>query len=180
MLTFVRLGERLTGSFGMVAAWLILPLVLATVFEVFSRYVLNDPTIWAYEVGYMATGTNFMLGMAFTLRERGHIRIDVIYSHFDERTKAVVDLVSYVLLLLPLTFWMTLDLWGYAYDAYVIGEVTGESAWNPLVWPFRVTFFAGFGLLAVQGLMETIKVIYVLCGWELEPTGNTGGAASDG
>ena len=172
MLTFVRLCERLTGSFGMVAAWVVVPLVLATVFEVFSRYVLNDPTIWAYEIGYMATGTNFMLGMAFTLRERGHIRIDVLYTRFDERTKALVDLLSYVVLLLPLAFWLSLDLWSYAFDAYVIGEVTGESAWNPLVWPFRMTFFAGFCLLVVQGLVETIKAIYFLAGWELEPAGS--------
>ncbi|HJM50061.1 MAG TPA: TRAP transporter small permease subunit [Alphaproteobacteria bacterium] len=173
MLTFVRLCERLTGSFGMVAAWVVVPLVLATVFEVFSRYVLNDPTIWAYEIGYMATGTNFMLGMAFTLRERGHIRIDVLYTRFDERTKALVDLLSYVVLLLPLAFWLSLDLWSYAFDAYVIGEVTGESAWNPLVWPFRMTFFAGFCLLVVQGLVETIKVTYFLLGWELEAAGSS-------
>jgi TRAP-type mannitol/chloroaromatic compound transport system permease small subunit len=164
MLRFVRVVERVTGSFGVLAAWLVAPLVGATVFEVFSRYVLDDPTLWAYEIGYMATGTNFMLGIAFTLRERGHIRIDVLFSRFGERTKAVVDLFGYVFLLLPVSFWLCWALWGYAYDAYLINETTGESAWNPIVWPFRMTFFAGFALLSLQGVVETIRVVYLLRG----------------
>ena len=59
MLIFVRLIERITGSVGLIAAWVVVPLVGATVYEVFARYVLNAPTLWAYEVGYMAMGTNF-------------------------------------------------------------------------------------------------------------------------
>ena len=53
------------GSFG---ACLIVPLVLATCWEVFARYMFGAPTIWAYEIGYMLTGSHFLLGMAFTLR----------------------------------------------------------------------------------------------------------------
>ena len=158
----VRLIERLTGGAGLLACWLVVLLVTATCYEVFSRYVLNDPTLWAYEVGYMATGTNFMLGMAYTLRERGHIRIDVLYSRFSVRTRAVIDLVGMVVFMLPTAFWLTLMLWGYAYDAWQLGETTGESAWNPVVWPFRTTFFLGFALLSLQGVAEVLKTLRVL------------------
>jgi TRAP-type mannitol/chloroaromatic compound transport system permease small subunit len=103
-----------------------------------------------------------MLGMAFTLREKGHIRIDVLFSRFEPKTQAMVDLFGYLFLLLPVSFWLSWALWSYAYDAYLIGETTGESAWNPIVWPFRMSFFAGFVLLSLQGVMETIRVIYIL------------------
>lgn len=162
MIKFVGACERLTGHVGLLAAWLVAPLIAATVFEVFSRYILDDPTIWAYEIGYMATGTNFMLGMAFTLREKGHIRIDVLFSRLSPKTQAVIDLCGFLFLLLPVSLWLSWALWNYAYDAYVIGETTGESAWNPIVWPFRMTFFAGFLVLSLQGVIETIRVIYIL------------------
>ena len=154
--------ERITDNIGRVAAWLVVLLALTTCYEVFSRYLLNAPTLWAYEVGYMATGSNFILGIAYTLRERGHIRIDVLYSRFSERTKAVVDIIGLALFLLPATFWLSLKLWTYAYDAYLIGETTGESAWNPVVWPFRCIFFLGFVLLGLQGLVELLKSFKVI------------------
>ena len=89
MLALVRLIERLSGGFGIVAAAIVAPLVIATVYEVFARYLFNAPTIWAYEIAYMAMGTNFLLGAAYTLRERGHIRIDLVYARFSPRVRAL-------------------------------------------------------------------------------------------
>ena len=60
----VRAIERITGSAGLLIAWVVLPLILASCFEVFSRYVLNAPTIWAFELGYMAMGIHAMIGAA--------------------------------------------------------------------------------------------------------------------
>ena len=166
----VRTIERITGSVGLLAAWLVAPLVIATCYEVFSRYVLDNPTLWAYEVGYMATGTNFLLGVAYTLRERGHIRIDVLYSHFSDRAKAIVDVVGILFFLLPATFWLCLKLWTYAYDAFLLGETTGESAWNPVVWPFRSMFFLGFAFLSLQAVAEVIKSYAVIAGRSPHPS----------
>jgi TRAP-type mannitol/chloroaromatic compound transport system permease small subunit len=170
MLQLVRLIERLTADIGVIAAWVVAPLIVATVYEVFSRYVLNAPTLWAYEIGYMAMGTNFLLGTALTLRDGGHIRIDVLYSHFAPKTKAVIDLLGLLILLLPISAWLTLHLWGYAYQAYLSGETTGASAWNPVVWPFRMVFFAGFAMLTLQALAEVIKTFYLLAGKPLPET----------
>jgi TRAP-type mannitol/chloroaromatic compound transport system permease small subunit len=164
MAVFIRTIERLTGSFGVIAGWIIVPLIAATVYEVFSRYALNAPTIWAYEVAYMATGTNFLLGAAFALRERAHIRIDVLFVHLPPKVRAVIDVAGYLLLFLPTAYWLSYLLWEYAFDAYVSGEVSGQSAWNPIIWPFRTVFFAGFALLALQGTVETIKAFYVIAG----------------
>ena len=151
--------DRISGSFGLLAGWIVLPLILATVYEVMSRYLFNAPTIWAYELGYMLTGANFLLGSAFALREKAHIRIDVLYTQFNPRVKAAVDTVGYLLLFLPLGFWLSYRLAIYAFDAYSSGQLSGESAWNPVIWPFRVVFFTGFLLLSVQALAELIRSV---------------------
>ena len=92
-----------------VGACLLVPLVLATCYEVFARYLFGAPTIWAYEVGYTLTGAHFLLGMAFTLKNGEHIRIDIFSGKFSPRTRAIIDLVGYAVLL-PLTLWLTLYL----------------------------------------------------------------------
>jgi TRAP-type mannitol/chloroaromatic compound transport system permease small subunit len=167
MLIFIRVVERISGGFGMVAAAIIAPLILATVYEVFSRYLFNAPTIWAYELAYMAMGTNFLLGAAFTLRERGHIRIDLVYAHLSPKARALIDTIGYAFLVLPVSWWLSWGLWNYAFDAFLTGETSGESAWNPIIWPFRLVFFLGLFMISLQATAELIKSVYTLLGRDL-------------
>ena len=160
----VRQIERLSGASGLIIAWLALPLIIATCYEVFSRYVLNNPTIWAFELGYMAMGTHALIGMAFTLRERNHIRIDVLSMRFSRRTRAIVDLIGYLVLFLPVMGWLSYALWDYWVEAFISGQRSGQSAWNPIIWPFRLCFFIGVALLLLQGLAEIVKSIDALRG----------------
>ncbi len=167
MLIFIRIVERISGGGGMVAAAIIAPLILATVYEVFSRYLFNAPTIWAYELAYMAMGTNFLLGAAFTLRERGHIRIDLVYAHLSPKRRALIDVIGYTFLVMPVSWWLSWGLWNYAYDAFLSGETSGESAWNPIIWPFRLVFFLGLFMISLQSTAELIKAVYTLLGRDL-------------
>jgi len=150
--------ERITGSLGIVAAMVLVPLVLATCYEVFARYAMGRPTIWAYEVGYLLTGSHFLLGMAYTLRDGAHIRIDVFSGKFSERTRAVIDLVGYTVML-PLLVWLSYQMYHYLVDGYASGETSGQSALNLPVWPFRVVFLVAFALFALQVLAEVIKSV---------------------
>lgn len=166
MLTLVRNIERITGSAGMCIAWVVLPLIIASCYEVFSRYVLNAPTIWAFELGYMAMGVHSLIGAAFTLRDGAHIRIDIFYLGMSHRRRAIIDTVGYVLLFLPVVCWVTWGLWEYWVEALLSSETSGQSAWNPLIWPFRLSFFIGYLLLAMQGVAELIKCWRFLAGHE--------------
>lgn len=150
--------ERVTGGVGIVAALVLVPLVLATCYEVFARYAMGAPTIWAYEVGFLLTGSHFLLGMAYTLREGAHIRIDVFSGKFSERTRSVIDLVGYTVML-PLLIWLSYQMYHYLVDGYSSGETSGQSALNLPVWPFRVVFLVAFTLFALQVLAEVLKSV---------------------
>ena len=150
--------ERLVGTVGIAAAMLLVPLVLATCWEVFSRYVMGAPTIWAYEVGYILTGSHFLLGLAYTLREGLHIRIDIFTGSMSPRTRALLDSIAYAIVL-PLLAWLAWMLLQYLIAGYARGERSGQSALNPPVWPFRVVFFVSFVLFALQVLAELLKSI---------------------
>lgn len=151
--------ERIVGTTGVVAAWLVVPLIIASSYEVFARYLFNAPTIWSFELAYMAMGAHFLIGAAYTLREEGHIRIDIFYSRFSPRTQAWVDVFGFTFLMLPTTWWLTWGLWEYALDAYQSGELSGQSAWNPVIWPFRMVFFSGLLLLSIQGTLSLLKAM---------------------
>ncbi|NYZ15459.1 TRAP transporter small permease subunit [Azospirillum sp. RWY-5-1] len=164
MHAFIRAIDRLTGSVGLVGGWLIAPLVIGTCYEVFARYVLGSPTIWAYELGYMLTGANFLLGMAFALRQDAHIRVDVLYLRFSPRTKALVNSLAYLFIVIPVCAWLSVALYGHAMQSILSLETSGQSAWNPVVWPFRISFFVAFTVLTLQALAELGKCVLLLRG----------------
>jgi TRAP-type mannitol/chloroaromatic compound transport system permease small subunit len=154
----IRNIERLTTSVGIMASFALVPLVIATCYEVFARYLFGAPTIWAYEVGYFLTGTHFLLGMAFTLAADQHIRIDIFSGHFSQRTRAAIDLLGYAVTL-PLMTWISYALWLHLAQGYLRNERSGQSAMNMPVWPFRVVFFVAFAILTLQILAEIVKAV---------------------
>jgi TRAP-type mannitol/chloroaromatic compound transport system permease small subunit len=162
MKRLIYLIEAATGSVGVTVAFLVLPLALSMGYEVAARYVFGAPTIWAYEIGYMIMGVHFLLGSAYTLKRGGHIRIDLIYTHLNAKKKAWVDFIGYVVFLIPFLILLTYYLGDYAYGAFESGEQTGQSAWNPLIWPFRALYVLAFALLLLQAIAEAMKCVRVI------------------
>jgi TRAP-type mannitol/chloroaromatic compound transport system permease small subunit len=160
----LSLIDRITGCVGVIAAWLVVPLVLATAYEVFTRYVLNAPTMWAFEIGYMMMGSHFLLGAAYTLREGSHVRVDLLDGHVSPKVTAAIRTAGYLLLLLPFLLWLSWGLWEYFDTAWVDKETSGHSAWNPVVWPYRLVFVISFVVLAMQVVGEIIKGFQIVLG----------------
>jgi len=154
---FCRFADRLSTAVGVIAAWLIVPLIVALCWEVFARYVLNAPTIWAYEIGYLLTGASWLLGMAHALSREAHIRVDVLTTRLSARARALVDVVLYAALVLPFVTWLVIGLQGKVAQAIRSGEKSGQSAWNPPLWPFRLIILAAFVLLAIQILAQILR-----------------------
>ncbi|MDH2434616.1 TRAP transporter small permease subunit [Pokkaliibacter sp. MBI-7] len=161
----ITIIEAITRFAGALAALLTLPLVGALVTEVFSRYVLNSPTLWAFEVSYMVMGAIFMLGIANALRIGQHVSVDVITLTLSRRTNGVLRTLAY-LLFLPLSGWLTLELYHYFMEAFSSGERSGRSAWNPVLWPGYLSWFTGFLVFSLQVLAELIKSIRQALGRE--------------
>lgn len=158
---FIRIVERITRFFNTIAALLVLPLVGALVFEVFSRYVLGVPTAWAYEVSYMLMGAIFMLGMANALRIGQHVNVDVLSTNLPLRGKAALQIIGYVIFV-PTLLWLVYELIGYAYQAFQSGEASGRSAWNPVVWPIFTVWCVGFLTFLLQAAVELSKAVVVV------------------
>ena len=159
----IRAIEVYTRLFGLVGAWIIVVLIAAMVYEVVARYFFGAPTKWAFEVAYMLMGTSFMFGIAYCLQADRHVRVDFVYNFVGPKARATIDLVGYVILV-PMILWLCAGLWDYFYNAYRVGEVSGESAWNPIIWPFKFAFVIGFVLLLMQIVAEALKRLLVLAG----------------
>ncbi len=147
---------------GRLAAWLIVPMVLSLAYEVTARYLFNAPTLWAYDMTFMLYGSFFMLGAAFTLQRRGHIRTDSFYGEWSPRRQGAVDAVCYLLMYLPFVLVFLLSGWGYFYKAWVTNETFVSSPWMPVTWPFKMVMPLTGLLLLVQGISEFCKSMHAV------------------
>jgi TRAP-type mannitol/chloroaromatic compound transport system permease small subunit len=169
LLATIRAVDRFTDWTGTAISWLSMVLVAGVSYEVIARYLFNAPTIWAYDVTYMTYGTLFMLGAAYALHKGAHIRTDFFWEQFSTRKRGVIDVISYVVFFFPsLTVLLILSLEEALY-AWRINELSDQTPWRPILWPFKGVVPLACLLLLIQGVSELLKSLYMArTGVELE------------
>jgi TRAP-type mannitol/chloroaromatic compound transport system permease small subunit len=149
--------DRLTTLVGRAAAWLALAIVLLQFGLVVARYLLDLGSIWLSETVIYANAALFLLASAWTLRVGGHVRIDVFYVHATERTRAIVDVIGALLLLLPFALvlvWLSVP---YAARSWAILERSQEASGLPLVFVLKTLIPLFAVLLALQGMAQAVR-----------------------
>ena len=146
--------------------WLVVVLTAVIGYEIFSRYVLNAPTKWAFDISYMIGGTFFLMGEAWTLKKKQHVRIDIFYNHFFiERKRAFIDIFFYLLFFFPPLGWDFFHaLIPYVQFSWEMGERSMQGYWQPILYPFKTIMPVGVFLLLLQGVAEFLKSVVIACG----------------
>jgi TRAP-type mannitol/chloroaromatic compound transport system permease small subunit len=156
----IRAIDKFTEWTGYVFILLIIPLIFANVIEVFARYVLRQPTIWALDVTTMSYAALFMLGSALALLKGAHVRTDMLWEGFSDRTKGMIDSVAFILFFLPtmaVLFFISIDDFLYSIS---IDERGSSGAWTPVLWPLRGVIPLAAFMLFVQGVSELLKSLW--------------------
>ncbi len=157
MQRFLISVDKLSTLVGHAFSFLIVVLTLQVSWEVFSRYVLDDPHAWAFDAMIMLYGTLFMMAGAYTLAKNGHVRGDVLYGFFEPRTQATIDLVLYVVFFIPGVFALTYAGFYYAAESWAINEHSNVTAEGPPIYPFKTIIPIAGAFLLLQGVVEIIR-----------------------
>ena len=151
--------DKISTFVGQAFSWLIVALTFMITWEVFSRYALDAPHSWAFDMMIIMYGTLFMMAGAYTLSKAGHVRGDVLYGFFEPRTQATIDLVLYVLFFMPGVIALTYAGYTFAAESWAIREHSNITADGPPLYHFKTVLpLAGLGLL-LQGLVEIIRCV---------------------
>ena len=151
--------DKISTFVGQTFSWLIVSLTFMISWEVFSRYVLDKPHAWAFDVMIMMYGTLFMMAGAYTLAKAGHVRGDVLYGFFEPRTQATLDLILYILYFIPGVFAMTYAGYYFAVESWAMNEHSSITAEGPPIYPFKTILPLAGAFLFVQGIVEIIRCV---------------------
>jgi TRAP-type mannitol/chloroaromatic compound transport system permease small subunit len=162
LLAFADRIDRLNAAIGRGAAWLCLLVVGVQFAVVLLRYLFGIGSIWLTETIIYGHATLLMLGAAWTLREGGHVRVDVFYADAGPRHRALVDLCGALLLLLPFMLVLLWFAWPYVARSWAIWETSRETSGIPAVYLLK-TMIPLFALtMALQGVAQAIRAVDVL------------------
>jgi TRAP-type mannitol/chloroaromatic compound transport system permease small subunit len=154
--------DQLSKTIGHAFAWCIVVLALGTTYEVFVRYVLNDPTSWAFDFSYIMYGALFFMAGAYTLSRGGHVRADMFYRLWRPRTQATVELVLYVFFFFPGVISLMYSGWQYGTESMKIFEKSINSPVGIPIWQIKMLIPVGGALVFLQGLAEVMRCVVCL------------------
>ena len=159
MQNLLLLIDKISTWIGQFFSWLIVALTLLISWEVFSRYALDNPHPWAFDVMSMMYGSLFMMAGAYTLSKNGHVRGDVLYGFFPPRLQAWLDLTLYILFFIPGVVALAYAGYGFAAESWAINEHSNITANGPPVYPFKTILPIAGAFLLAQGLVEIVRCI---------------------
>ncbi|MGX1097117.1 TRAP transporter small permease subunit [Amorphus sp. MBR-141] len=142
---------------GKAAAWLIVPMVGALVYEVIARFGFNSPTMWAYDATFMFYGALFMLGAAYTLGLDSHVRADFLFNIMSPRWQGLIDFLFTLCLFFPAMYFFTVATFDYALVSWYRGERIPTSPMMPIIYPLKTVMPITGALLLIQGVSELLK-----------------------
>ncbi len=148
--------DWLSESVGKMAGLLIVALALIVSYDVVKRYFFGQPTVWAQEMSAMLFGTFIILGGAYTAKENKHVNMDIFYSRFSPRGRAVLDIITFFILTIP---FLGILLWKGGEGAWrSLANLEHDSTqWGPPLYPFRIMLPLGAFLFLLQAIAKFIR-----------------------
>lgn len=152
---FTQRSDDVNEFFAKAVSWLILIIMVVTVYDVIMRYFFNSPTIWAYSLGGLLLAPLWLLSGGYVLSQNAHVRMDVFYRRLSPRKQAILDLITYTLFL----FYVILILkfgWNHFWLSFIREEHL-RAIWKPLMWPFKLAIPVGIFLILMAGIAKYIR-----------------------
>lgn len=151
---------------GKLAAGLLILLLLNVFYDVIMRYLFNDVSIGMQEMEWHLYATIFLLGVSYTLRHNGHVRVDLVYERCSLKTRAWIDLLGTLIFLLPFTILVFYYGLGFVAESYSMSEQSGDPGGLPYRWLIKAMIPTAFLSMAISGLglllhsLNTIRGIH--------------------
>ncbi|WP_374111764.1 TRAP transporter small permease subunit [Phormidium yuhuli] len=153
--------DRLNTVIGRLSGWLVLLMVLVGGFNVIGRYLGNAlgqnlSSNALIETQWYLFSLVFLLGAAYTLKENAHVRMDVLYSTWPPRRKALADFVATLVFLLPFSGFALWFTWTPVLNSWRIREGSPDPGGLPR-YPIKSFILVMFILLIAQGISGAIQ-----------------------
>ena len=169
LLKLEKFFDRFSNVMGWIAGFLNIAMLVNVFYDSIMRYFFNTGSIAMQEMEWHLFAVVFLFGMAFALKEDGHVRVDILYDNFSPRWKAIVNIGGTLLFLIPLCVLITEGSIWYVHEAYTSAEISGDPGGLTQRWLIKAVIPTSFVFLIVSAIGFIIHNIGVFKGLEAPP-----------
>lgn len=167
IIAFARTVTAVNYWIGRSMSYVVLILFVLLLSDVIMRYLTESPISWSAQTSKLIFGVYAIIGGGYLLARRDHVNVDLFYSHFSPRRRAIVDIVTSFLFFLFLGI-LVKESFSLAYDSVSRLEVSYETTWQLPVWPSKSMIVVAALLLLLQGIVKLIADIMIVIGIEVD------------
>ncbi|MCG8685047.1 MAG: TRAP transporter small permease subunit [Desulfobacterales bacterium] len=164
----VNIIDGVSDKIGHIVGWLTTLMVLIVFYDTVMRYAFNKGNVALQELEWHLFAVVFLIGAAYTLKEGGHVRVDILFINFSKKTKAWVDLIGTIVFLIPFCIMLIFATQKFIGNSWAVREISPDPGGLPARYILKTMIPLGFFLLMVQGLSEAGKCLLVLTGRKQE------------
>ena len=154
--------ESLIRFFARIAGVLVVALSLLILYQAINRYLFNDSSIMIQELQWHIFDILFLLGLSYTLQTDKHVRVDIFYANFSKKTKAIINIISQLFLILPFVIIILYTAQTLVEMSYLQGEISSDPGGLTHRYLIKAMILVGFMLLGLQSLAEIYKNIMIV------------------
>ncbi|MCP4023840.1 MAG: TRAP transporter small permease subunit [Desulfobacteraceae bacterium] len=161
---YVAFADACNEKIGKFVGWLSTLMVLIVFYDTIMRYLFNKGSIAFQEMEWHLFSIIFLIGAAYTLKEGGHVRVDILFIHFSKKTKAWVDFLGTLIFLIPFCIIVIYSSQKFVGNSWAVREISPDPGGLPARYLLKAMIPTGFVLLIFQGLSEALKNLFVILG----------------
>jgi len=153
----IRAIDGLNDKVGTLVSWLTTIMVLVVCFDVVTRYALNQSMVAVQELEWHIFAVIFLLGAAYTLKQDGHVRVDVFYTRLGPKGKALIDLIGCLLFLIPFAILVIWSSKMFVQMSWMVHEGSPNPGGLPGRYLLKGCITVGFVLVLLQGIAMALR-----------------------
>lgn len=157
LLKLERGFDKFADIIGSITAFTIVLMILNVTYDVIARYFFKTGSVAMQEMEWHLFSVVILLGIAYTLKEDGHVRVDLLYDRCSPQRKALINMVGVVLFILPISLLVGLSSIANVQEAFLSNEMSGDPGGLPYRWIVKALIPLSFLLLIITSVGYFIK-----------------------
>jgi len=155
MRSITKVLDKFTDIVGYIAASAMILMLLNVFYDVVMRYFFKNSSIGMQEMEWHLFSVMFLFGMAYALKENGHVRVDMFYDNMKPTKQAIINIIGSIIFIIPFSLIIIKGGYAFAFEAYELGEMSGDPGGLTHRWIIK----GAIGLSFLFLLISTVSFI---------------------
>ena len=155
----MKIIDALTKNLAYLTAFVLVLLVALILYDATARYLFSEGSTALQELEWHFFDVIILLSIPYTLQQNSHVRVDIFYDTYSEKTKLLINIMTYILFIVPLSFLIVYISIDFVTLSFIQNEVSSDPGGLSYRWIVKSLMPLAFVFLTLQAFKELLKNI---------------------